>query len=87
MRSSQKLLASHEIIFSLSYINPRTAVTAEDLQAYAKKLLSNVSLKILVVGNMYKQVSPQQRFGLLSDSPDSLATGSDTSRRSGREAS
>jgi hypothetical protein len=29
----------------------------EDLQAHAKKFLSDVSLKILVVGNMYKDVS------------------------------
>jgi hypothetical protein len=87
MRSSQRLLVSREIAFSLSYIDPRTAVTVEDLQAYTKKLLSNVSLKILVVGNMHKQVSAQQRSRLLSNPPDSLATGSDRSRRNCREAS
>jgi insulysin len=35
----------------------RTAVTVEELQAHVKKFLSEISLKILVVGNMYKEVS------------------------------
>jgi len=35
-------------------------VTVEDLQTHAKQLLSNVNLKILVVGNMYKEVSERQ---------------------------
>ena len=35
----------------------RIVVTGEELQAHAKQFLSNVNLKVLVVGNMYKEVS------------------------------
>ena len=57
MRSSRRLLVSQNPPLTLTPVEPRVAVTAEDLQAHAKKLLSNVNLRILVVGNMYKEVS------------------------------
>ena len=43
---------SRNPVFSTS-VDPLAAVTADDLQAHAKKLLSEVNIKFLVVGNMY----------------------------------
>ncbi|KAF9652907.1 hypothetical protein BDM02DRAFT_3183249 [Thelephora ganbajun] len=46
----------HENLWLLNEKLPEIAsVTVEDLQAHAEKFLSDVSLKILVVGNMYKE--------------------------------
>lgn len=39
----------------------RTAINAEDIQTHMKELLSQVNIRILVAGNMYKDVG-----GLLS---------------------
>ena len=66
---------SRNPVFSTS-VDPLAAVTAEDLQAHAKKLLSDVNIKILVVGNMYKEVSVWQETTMAGNLPACLATGS-----------
>lgn len=37
-----------------------TAITATEIQAHIQKLLSRVQMRILVVGNMFKEVRAEQ---------------------------
>jgi hypothetical protein len=51
------------------------------MQAHATQFLSNVNLKILVVGNMPEEVSGQNQFAFLDYSSDFPITESSQYRR------
>ncbi|KAG6814549.1 hypothetical protein H0H92_000076 [Tricholoma furcatifolium] len=67
----EQLPCKHFPSFSTSQLIAKTAITAEEVQAHVKHMLSQVNLRILVAGNIYKD-SIQEAMKIADIAEDGL---------------